>query len=118
METSEPLRRRIEQFAAELQEEFGALSPDEQGCLLSVVEDWAVEVGDQVSRAVINQQLATAPVEEHCCPECLRPGVRKRDRKRRVETRRGAVHVAEPEHYCDRCRRSFFPSDPLAGDVA
>jgi hypothetical protein len=65
METSEPLRQRIEQFAAELPEEFGALSPDAQGCLLSVVEDWAVEVGDQVSRAVINQQLAPA-AEEHC----------------------------------------------------
>lgn len=122
MERSERLRQRAEAFAAQLQEEFGVLAPDEQGCLLSVVEDFAIEIGDEVSRAVIRRQVeaGTAPVaaEEPCCPTCQRPARRKKERKRRVETRRGAIHVAEPEHYCNRCRRSFFPSDPLAGDGA
>lgn len=123
MERSERMRQRAEEFAALLQEEFGVLSPDEQGCLLSVVEDFAVEVGDQVSRALMRRQLeagtaTTVAQEEHACPACQRPALRKRERKRRVETRRGAVHVAEPEHYCSRCRRSFFPADPLAGHGA
>jgi hypothetical protein len=26
--------------------------------------------------------------------------------------------VSEPEYYCPRCRRAFFPSDPRVGDGA
>ena len=122
METSERLRCRIAEFARELREEFGAVSPDEQGCLLSPLEDWGVQVGDLLSCELIEQQLATAPIpeeeQEPCCPKCQRPGRRKPDRRRRIETRRGAVHLTEPECYCDRCRRSFFPSDTRVGDGA
>lgn len=120
METTELLRQRIEQFAVELRAEFGEIPPDAQGCLLLAVEDWAVEVGDHLSRAVVHDQLAQVPVpvELPCCPRCQQPASRQKERKRRVETRRGPVRVTEPECYCNRCRRSFFPSDPPSGNGA
>jgi hypothetical protein len=40
----------------------------------------------------------------------------KGERKRRIETRRGPIHVSEPEYFCNRCRRSFFPADASVGD--
>jgi hypothetical protein len=75
MASNERLRRRIEAMAAELREEFGQVSPDEAGCLLLPVEEWAVAVGDQLSRAVMQDQLerTPGPVEAPRCPTCAQP---------------------------------------------
>ena len=119
METSSRLRARIEQFAEQLQEEFGNASVGEHGCLMEAVEEWAVAVGDQVARKVMEKQVPQeAPSEEGECPQCHHRARWKGQRKRRVETRRGPIHVSEPEYYCNRCRRSFFPSDQRIGDGA
>ena len=118
METSERMRLRLAEIAEQLQEEFGSVSAGENGCLLEAVEEWAVQVGDQLARQVMAQQATPEdpPAEEAECPRCHCLGRWKGQRKRRVETRRGAIHVSEPEYYCHRCRRSFFPDDGRAGD--
>jgi len=118
MEISEGLRMRLDRMAAELREEFGPLTAGENGCLLEVAEDWAVLVGDHLSRQVLTEQVTVTQesAAESVCPQCQQLGRSKGHRKRRVETRRGAVHVNEPEYYCSRCRRSFFPDDARAGD--
>lgn len=118
METSDGLRLRLAEMAEQLREEFGGVSVGENGCLLEAVEDWAIEVGDQLARQVMNHQMTPErpAAEEAECPKCHRLGRWKGQRKRRVETRRGPIHVSEPEYYCHRCRRSFFPADPGAGN--
>jgi hypothetical protein len=120
MARSEELRARIEAFAEQLREEFGATPAGEHGCLLEAVEDWAVEVGDGVARSLMQKQVSqeSAATDESLCPQCQHSGRWKGQRKRRVETRRGAIHVTEPEYYCPGCRRSFFPADPSVGDGA
>jgi hypothetical protein len=120
METSDRLQRRIRQFAEQLREEFGPLAVGEQSCLLEAAEEWGIRVGDELARAATQQELpaATAEPDEACCPKCQQLARWKGTRKRRVETRRGPIHVSEPEYYCPRCRRSFFPADPGVGDGA
>jgi hypothetical protein len=120
MKTNDRLRQRLDEMAAQLREEFGDVEVGESGCLLEAVEDWAVEVGDQLARRVMAEQIAPAGVsaEEGQCPQCHQVARWKGQRKRRIETRRGPLHVSEPEYYCPHCRRSFFPADPNVGNGA
>ena len=120
MKTTDLMRARIREFSRQLREEFGPLVVSEDGCLLETAEEWGVQLGDELARAATEQALPAAVdlPEEATCPQCRRLGRRKGVRQRRIETRRGAIHVGEPEYHCPRCRRSFFPSDPDAGDGA
>jgi hypothetical protein len=114
------LRSRLEAMVREFLAEEGLLAAPGQGApsLFETLEDTAVEVGDAFTREVLQQQLA-AQLEVDChCPTCGGAGLRKRERQRSIQTRRGPVDVAEVECYCRRCRRSFFPSVPGAGTGA
>lgn len=120
MKTTPEMRERIREFSRQLREEFGSLAAGEHACLLEAAEEWGVQLGDELARALTEEALPTAadPVEEAACPQCQQLGRWKGQRKRRIETRRGAIHVSEPEYYCPCCRRSFFPSDARLGDGA
>jgi hypothetical protein len=120
MEINSRLRHRVQQFAEQLREEFGPQRVGEHSCLLEAAEEWGVRVGDELARAVTQQEMpiATTEADEACCPQCRQLARWKGPRKRRVETRRGPIHVSEPEYYCPRCRRSFFPGDSDFGNGA
>lgn len=120
MKTTARIRERILEFAGQLREEFGPLCVDGHACLLEAAEEWGVQLGDELARAVTEQELPAVSLspEEAACPQCHQLARWRGPRKRRVETRRGAIHVSEPEYYCPRCRRSFFPSDTCVGDGA
>lgn len=120
METTDRMRFFLQRVAEEFEEEFGPGAEGPNGCLLESVEDWAVLIGDELSRQMMARQVSTvvespATQEEGLCPKCHQLGRSKGHRKRRIETRRGAIHVKEPEYYCPRCRRSFFPDDTRVG---
>jgi hypothetical protein len=120
MRISDVVRERIREFSRELQEEFGLLAAGADVCLLEAAEEWGVQLGDELARAATELALpaTTEPSEEAACPQCRRLARWKGLRKRRIETRRGAIHVSEPEYHCPGCRRSFFPSDARVGDGA
>lgn len=120
MKTTDAVRQRMGEFARQLQEEFGAPDVGEHGCLLEAAEEWGVQLGDALARAVTEQALPAASESptEAVCPQCQQSARWKGHRKRRIETRRGAIHASEPEYFCPRCRRSFFPSDARVGDGA
>ena len=120
METNARLRSLIQMFAQQLREEFGPQVVGNHSCLLEAAEEWGVQVGDELARAATQQEVAevTEKIDEACCPQCGQLARWKGHRKRRIETRRGAIHVPEPEYYCPRCRRAFFPGDPSFGDGA
>lgn len=107
------LRVVVQQFLVE----EGLLTKGEPGkvALFSALEETAVSVGDTVMREVLAEELAAQPAAEEPCPTCGAAGLRKQERQRSLQTRRGPVDVTETEHYCRRCRRSFFPSVPGAG---
>ncbi|HUE70820.1 MAG TPA: hypothetical protein VMP01_08010 [Pirellulaceae bacterium] len=83
------------------------------------IEQFGVEVGDAVARAVMQQALeeqASESTTEVCrCGAPLEP----RDAEwHELLTRRGLVGWDEPVGYCSRCRRDFFPSVPDVGPAA
>lgn len=92
------------------EEEFLSAPAPEGRSLFETLEDAAVSIGDAVAREVLKQQLAAQPEADCHCPTCHEAGLRKRERRRSIQTRRGPVEVTEIECYCRRCRRSFFPS--------
>ena len=57
---------------------------------------------------------AAAQAQAHAtyrrCPGCQQPLACTETNERIVAARAGDAAWAEPEGYCDRCRRSFFPS--------
>ena len=58
------------------------------------------------------QQAAAAdqgPQPYRSCPGCHQPLPCDDTNPRILQTRAGEAQWAEPEGYCDRCRRAFFP---------
>lgn len=110
------LRVRLESVVREFlaEEPSGGLDGGE-GSLFETLEQAAVQVGDALACQVLQQELAAQPPAQGCCPQCGREGLRKRERKRTIQTRRGPVDLTEIECYCRPCRRSFFPSVQGAG---
>lgn len=114
------LRARLAVVVREFLAEEGLLAPPGEGApsRFDALEDAAIEVGDALTRELLEQELA-AEAEGRChCPTCGAAGLRKKERQRSIQTRRGPVPLTEIECYCRRCRRSFFPSVPGAGTGA
>jgi hypothetical protein len=113
------LEQRIRELAVELSREFGQVEEQDGECLMTQVEDFAAQIGDALAARIMEQELAARESEEdRDCPCCQKPGYLKRRRKRGVQTKRGAIEIAEPEFYCGRCRKSFFPGVEETGDDA
>lgn len=114
------LRVRLAAVVREFLAEEGLLAAAGQGApsRFEALEDAAVEVGDALTREVLQQELAAQPEVDCHCPTCGEAGLRKKERQRSILTRRGPVPVTEVECYCRRCRRSFFPSVPGVGTGA
>jgi len=117
MATSFVLQQRIRELAEELSREFGQVEEQDGECLMSRVEDFAAEIGDAVAARLMEQELCSREADgEQTCPCCGRAGSLKRRRKRTVQTKRGEIELVEPEFYCGRCRRSFFPGVEETGN--
>lgn len=116
MATSGVLRQRIDEFVEKLEADFGPVAQGEYNCLLSAIEDFGVQVGDEVSKTIAQKTAAKQivqqePSSECCCPVCDSPGQFKGERKRLLDGRRGKLRITEPEYFCSKCRKSFFPSN-------
>jgi hypothetical protein len=112
MATSRAIRERIEEMARQLVEEMGEVNEEDGDCWLDAIENRAIEIGDALAAAVVQQRSQDRPVsDEATCPGCGRLGRYRGSRQRDLISRRGPVHLAEPEYYCPDCRKAFFPSD-------
>lgn len=110
MATTEEIRQQLREFAMKLISEQSPREGQPGVPLFTLLEDAAVAIGDAFTEELIEQELS-----RHCehgcdCPQCGQRGLRKGERERSVQTRRGKVKFTEPELYCPRCRRAFFPS--------
>lgn len=112
-ESEAEIRRRIDEFARQLDEELGEVDEGEGDCWFDAIENRAVAVGDAVSAALVKLQSARQPPveKESHCPTCGRTGRYLGDRPRELLTRRGPATIAEPRYFCPCCRKDFFPSD-------
>jgi hypothetical protein len=87
------------------------------GTKLTEIEDLFIDIRDVLSEKMLADALARqaaaqagSPTAYRTCPGCQQPLVCPDTNERILETRIGDAEWAEPEGYCDRCRRSFFPS--------
>jgi hypothetical protein len=92
------------------------------GTKLTEIEDLFLAIREVLSAKMLadaraRQAAAQArgPTAYRTCPGCQQPLVCPDTNERVVQTRAGEAQWAEPEGYCDRCRRSFFPSVPETG---
>jgi hypothetical protein len=91
------------------------------GTKFAELEQAAVDLGQAISRQMINhalrQQAADEPsmgTDATICAVCGaafgEPEGTPDTEARIVQTRVGDAQWLEPKRYCDRCRKSFFPS--------
>jgi len=102
-------------LAREHQQELAAA-----GTLVNL-EELTCQIGDEVTRLLTEKELVRRG-EEHRqqaadCPDCGHSCLP--DHEPELVTLiglRGELEYRQPKHFCDRCRRSFFPADGAVGD--
>ena len=85
------------------------------GTKLTELEDVVVAIREALSEDMLQRLLQRqADMAEQrpaaACPDCGRPIQPQEPEPRLVQTRGGEAAWQEPQGYCRRCRRSFFPS--------
>jgi hypothetical protein len=88
------------------------------GTRLTDLEDTILALRQILSEKMLDETLARQanahdqqPAACHC-PSCHQPLACDDTYQRIVQTRAGEAEWDEPEGYCNRCRRAFFPSVP------
>jgi hypothetical protein len=95
---------------------YGANGPT-WGTTLTEIEDLLLDIRQVLTQKMLDESLARQAAATNqqtsvtrACPGCQQPVDCDDAQARRVQTRTGAAHWSEPEGYCTRCRRAFFPS--------
>jgi hypothetical protein len=87
------------------------------GTTMTEIEDLLLDIRQVLTERMLDDAPARqatahekAPTPARACPGCSQPLACDDTNERIVTTRAGEAQWAEPEGYCDRCRRAFFPS--------
>lgn len=118
----EEVRPYVEGVAKNLVDKlYGPDGPD-WGTRLTEIEDLVIAIRAVLSETMMDDALARqaavqaqSPTPYRTCPGCQQPLVCEVSNERIMATRVGEAAWAEPEGYCDRCRRAFFPSVQESG---
>jgi len=112
------LEKRVRQMALELarehQQELAAA-----GTLLDL-EELTCQIGDELTRVLTQQELVRRGQQQDeeavACPDCGGSCPPQAEPEPVVLAGlRGELAYQQPKHFCDRCRRSFFPSGGPVG---
>ena len=113
----EEVRPYVEGVAKNLIDKLYGPDGPPWGTKLTQIEDLFVAIRDALGDKLLAEALARqaaahahGPAPYRTCPGCQQPLPYEATNERLVQTRAGEAAWAEPEGYCDRCRRSFFPS--------
>jgi hypothetical protein len=113
----EEVRPYVEGVAKNLIDKLYGPDGPAWGTKLTEIEDLFLALRELLSEKMLADALARqatahtqGPAAYRTCPGCRQPLVCPDRNERVVQTRAGAAKWAEPEGYCNRCRRSFFPS--------
>lgn len=117
----EEVRPYVEGVAKNLVEKLYGPDGPAWGTRLTDLEDLLLAVREVLSETMLDEALARqaaaraeAPAALRC-PGCQQPLPCAGRNERILQTRAGEAEWAEPEGYCTRCRRAFFPSVPQPG---
>ena len=113
----EEVRPYVEGVAKNLIDKLYGPDGPPWGTTLTEIEDLFLAIRAVLSEKMLADALARqtaaqakGPPAYRTCPGCRQPLVCDDTNERIIQTRAGEAEWAEPEGYCDRCRRSFFPS--------
>jgi hypothetical protein len=118
----EELRSYVEGVAKNLVEKLYGPQGPAWGTKLTQIEDVLLDIREMLTEKMLDEILAKQATagERHeafrTSPGCQAPLPRDEANPRILRTRAGEAEWAEPESYCTRCRRAFFPSVPEPGD--
>jgi hypothetical protein len=117
----EEVRPYVEGVAKNLVDKLYGPDGPAWGTKLTEIEDLLLALREILSEKMLDDALARqaaardkAPAALDC-PGCHQPLACDDNQERILETRAGEAEWAEPEGYCTRCRRAFFPSVPEPG---
>jgi hypothetical protein len=120
------VRSYIEGVAKNLVDKLYGPSGPAWGTKLKDLEALCLDMREILCEEVLElalQRQAVAHAQQteekfRVCPGCQRPlsWDPNETQERIVETDAGTAEWSEPEGYCRRCRRSFFPSVPKSGN--
>jgi hypothetical protein len=84
------------------------------GTTLTDIEDLLLDIRQTLTEKMLDESLARQAAARrataHLCPGCRQPLDCGDGHPRIVQTRAGEAEWSEPEGFCTRCRRAFFPS--------
>jgi hypothetical protein len=103
------MKEMVDELARDHQRELAAA-----GRLVDL-EELTCQIGDEFTRLLTEKELARRGHadrgEAACCPDCQRECLPDHEPEPTVlQGLRGEVAFAQAKYFCDRCRRSFFPS--------
>jgi hypothetical protein len=118
----EEVRPYVEGVAKNLVDKLYGPAGPPWGTKLSDIEDLLLEIREVLTEQMLDLTLARQaealpqqPQAERCCPSCQQPLACEDANQRITQTRAGEAQWTEPEGYCSRCRRAFFPSGQKPG---
>ena len=120
---TEQVRAYVEGVAKNLVDKLYGPDGPPWGTTLTDIEDLLLEIRAVLTERMLDlslarqaQALPQQPQSQRLCPSCQQPLDCPNANPRSVQTRAGAAQWSEPEGYCPRCRRAFFPSVAEPGD--
>src|ERR1700722_13354475 len=119
----EEVRPYVEGVAKNLIDKLYGPNGPAWGTTLTEIEDLLLGIRQVLTEKMLQESLARQAAADQqptarTCPGCAQPLACNDDTPRLVQTRAGAAEWSEPEGYCSRCRRAFFPSVSEPGDRA
>lgn len=118
----ENVRPYVEGVAKNLVDKLYGPAGPVWGTQLTQLEDLFLEIREVLTEKMLAESLARQaaaqppqPATTHTCPGCQQPLACADANARLVQTRTGQAQWCEPEGYCSRCRRAFFPSNAESG---
>jgi hypothetical protein len=119
----EEVRPYVEGVAKNLVDKLYGPDGPAWGTTLTEIEDLLLAVRQLLTRKMLDESLARQAAAAdrqdaaaRTCPGCQQPLTCADANPRILQTRAGTAQWCEPEGYCPRCRRAFFPSIAGPGD--
>ena len=110
----ETARPYLEGVAKNLADKLYGPTGPPWGTKLTQIEDLLLELREVLTEELLAQVLARQAAPDapaaHPCPGCQQPLTCPDANARLVQTRAVEAEWSEPEGYCTRCRRAFFPA--------
>jgi hypothetical protein len=119
----EEVRPYVEGVAKNLVDKLYGPNGPAWGTTLTEIEELLLGIRQVLTEKMLDESLARQaaatdqlPAAVRTCTGCQQPLACDDDNPRLVQTRAGEAEWSEPEGYCPRCRRAFFPSVQKPGD--